>query len=233
MDSESKPQKRRGRRAAPGTARFQDAGVKTDFTAATEEFKDSPPVADRGGLVPAGGNPNNAEDTRKRTKILAPIRLGKRWSEILAGIDAKEFTWAEFVQTLTPTELARGQLMDKNGEFRGRPPSLVPRAFHDACIRELMARGKVLYQENYIAAIESMTEIAKNTNAKESDRIKAAQFVIERLEGKAVERLVVTAEDPFAAMMEGAVASLEEDAAIANAQDYLDRIHSQGDNPNG
>lgn len=176
-----------------------------------------------GGLVPEPGRLGRKEIDERRRRRLKPVKLGKRWSEIVDDIQAGAYTWAEFVETLDPTELARGQLKDKNGEFKGRPPAIVPRAFHDACIRELISRGKTLYQENYVQAINAMTEIAQNGD-KDSDRIKAAQFVIERLEGKVPDKVEISQSDPFKEMIAGAVAEVAEDAAIANAQRYMDRM---------
>lgn len=222
------PVKRRAPRANPGSARFQDADVAK--AVGREETADGlfgevpeKPAVNRGGIVPPGGVPGPS-DPRKRSKFIKPVRLGKRWAEIITEIDNGDLTWGEFVSTLTPTELARGQLANKNGMFSGRPPSLVPRAFHDACIRELMHRGQTLYRQDYLQAIKAMTAIANDTSAKDADRIKAAQFVIERLEGKAVQKVEISGENPFEAMLEGVLASVEEDKAIANAQNYLDRI---------
>lgn len=220
------------RRKTPGVARTQDGGNPRRLRAA-EKALGTPdvPAVDRGGIVPAGGVPWAVSDRLgverdKRGRIsVRPVRLGKRWSEIIGNIDAGVYTWADLVKTLTPAELARGQIMDKAGRFSGRPPSLVPRAFHDACIRELMKRGRTLYEENYILAITAMTEVARSAT-KASDRIKAAQFIIERLEGKALERIEVTQGDPFKDLLEGAVATVAEDAAIANAQQYLDRLET-------
>lgn len=170
-------------------------------------------------MVPEGGASAADGDERVRVRI----RAGKRWSEIINGVKTGEFTWEEFVSALSPTELARGQLKDKNGNFSGRPPAMVPRAFHDACIRELMKRGQTAYRENYLVAIQAMTSIAQNPMAKESDRIKAAQFVIERLEGKVPERLEIAAADPWQTIIGGIVADVE-DTQIANAQAYLERM---------
>lgn len=150
-------------------------------------------------------------------------RLGKRWSEIVQAVQNGEYTWDDFVESLTPEELARGQLMDKNGQFAGRPPSYVPRQFHDACIRELLGRGRVLYKESYIKAITAMAEIATSKTAKEADRIKAATFVVERIEGKVPDRLEVSASDPWQQVISGIIAEVEDDQ-IANAQQYLNRM---------
>jgi len=182
---------------------------------------DRTPSVNKGDLVPPSGVPDYTVDPRKR-KRLKFSRLGKRWSEITEAVKTGEYTWEEFTETLSPEELARGQLKDKHGGFLGRPPSFVPRAFHDACVRELLSRGKVLYKENYIACIHAMTEIAGDPAAKEGDRIKAAQFVIERLEGKVPDRLEIAAADPWQSIISGIVAEVEDDQ-IARAQDYLNR----------
>jgi hypothetical protein len=174
--------------------------------------------------VPEGGGKAEDGDHRRRYRMKYAGRLGKRWSEIIQAVDNKEYTWDEFVGSLTPEELARGQLMDKNGGFTGRPPSYVPRAFHDACVRELLSRGRVLYKENYVKAIQAMTDIANSSTAKEADRIKAATFVIERLEGKVPERLEIAAADPWQSVISGIIAEVEDDQ-IAHAQDYLNRVH--------
>ena len=180
---------------------------------------------DRGVGVPEGGASGNDGDHRKRYRMKYAGRLGKRWSEVIQAVQNKEYTWEEFVGALTAEELARGQLMDKNGNFVGRPPAFVPKAFHDACIKELLGRGRVLYKENYVKAIEAMTQIASSPTAKEADRIKAAQFVIERLEGKVPERIEIGVSDPWQQMISGIVAEAEEEA-IANAQQYLNRMDS-------
>lgn len=177
---------------------------------------------DVGGVVPEGGASAEDGDNRKRYRMKYAGRLGKRWSEIIQAVQNKEYTWDDFVGALTAEELARGQLMDKHGTFTGRPPSYVPKAFHDACIRELLGRGRVLYKENYVKAIQAMTEIAGSKTAKEADRIKAAQFVIERLEGKVPDRLEIGVQDPWQQIISGIVAEVEDDQ-IANAQTYFNR----------
>lgn len=178
---------------------------------------------DRGGLVPVGGGKAEDGDHRKRYNMKYAGRLGKRWSEIIQAVKNKEYTWEQFVESLTAEELARGQLMDKNGEFRGRPPSFVPRAFHDACVRELLGRGRMLYKENYLKAIQAMTEIATSPVAKEADRIKAATFVVERIEGKVPDKLEIGVVDPWQQIISGIIAEADPEA-IANAQDYLNRM---------
>lgn len=205
----------------PGPIGYDSAG--TGGHDVTQLFPDAEPVGRNiGGMVPPGGV-HDSVGYDPRVRVLVKIRAGKRWSEIMTRVKQGEYTWEEFASTLSPTELARGQIKDKHGGFKGRPPTLVPAAFHNACIRELMARGQRAYRENYMDAIKAMTSIANSTIAKDSDRIKAAQFVIERLEGKVPERLEISQVNPMDALISGIVAEAE-DKAIANAQDYLERL---------
>jgi hypothetical protein len=215
---------RGGRKAqpslSPGRGTAEDAEARQeagDFVAQYDVGKN------RGGMVPAGGGPNEV-DPRRRI-FLGKHRLGKRWSEVIMAVNDGVFTWDEFVETLDDTEIARGQLKDKAGRFRGRPPTMVPRAFFDACQKVLVKRARSEYEKAYLEAIKAMTTIAKGEElgAKPADKIKAAQFIIERLEGKAPEKLEVKISNPFEDMISGAIAEVSEDAAIANAQEYLSR----------
>lgn len=130
----------------------------------------------------------------------------------MARGDGTKMSMDEFVAQLSPEELVRGQIKAKDGTFRGAPPMWVPRAFHRACIAELMRRGKRLWQENYLSAIETMTAIATGAGgASPGERLKAAQFVIERLEGKIPERLIVTDEQPWALVLDDIVADVSDE----------------------
>jgi hypothetical protein len=171
-------------------------------------------------LAPPPGQHGTEGGDRRKQKT---VRMGKRWSEIVQHIEDGDYTWEEFAASLHPRELARGQLFDSRGGFSGRPPKLVPSAFHAACIRELMKRGRRMYQENYLLAIEAMTKIATSPEAKAADRLKAAQFVIERLEGKVPDRIEVVQAAPWEEMISGLIAEVSEDVAIQNAQEYLER----------
>lgn len=182
-----------------------------------EDAEDDAPDMSQIAVPDAG---HRHDDVRKQ-KV---VRMGKRWSEIHQHIEDGDYTWEEFAAALHPRELARGQLFDSRGGFSGRPPKLVPRAFHDACVRELMKRGKRMYQENYLQAIDAMTSIANDPGVKPSDRLKAAQFVIERLEGKVPERVEISQAAPWQEMINGITAEVAEDAAIASAQTYLNRM---------
>lgn len=189
-------------------------------------FGDDANVGTQGSVeIPPSGTKDYSIDSRPRRKVKVEkqINLGKRWAQVFTAVENGEYTWEEFCSSLTPAELARGQLMDKNGHFTGRPPTMVPRAFLNACTKELMKRGATLWKENYVEAIQAMTSIAKDPSAKHSDRIKAAEFVIERLEGKTPQVVQVTVEEPWQVALDGMIAETNEEMAISRAHDYTAR----------
>lgn len=148
------------------------------------------------------------------------VRTARAWGRMLDMMEKTGMTIEEFVQGLTPEELVRGKLRDKNGGFTGRPPAWVPHEFHRACIRELMRRGQELWKINYLVAIESMTQIAagKVKGASAGDRLRAAQFVIERLEGKTPEVIVLADESPWSMIIDDIVAQVPDEQIAAAKQ---------------
>lgn len=127
------------------------------------------------------------------------VRTARAWRRMMQLMDRTGMTMQEFIAGLSNEELARGQLKAADGTFRGRPPSWVPRDFHREALRELMRRGRVLWQENYVEAVRVMTDIAmgKIKGASPAERLKAAQYVVERMEGKIPDRVEVQVDAPW------------------------------------
>lgn len=101
------------------------------------------------------------------------------------------------VEEMDDEELARGQFKDSGGKFRGRPPRMVPKELHDKMVSELLKRGQFMFQESYLNAIRVMENIALNPMCEPKDRLKAAQYIIERLAGKVPDRVVLESADPW------------------------------------
>lgn len=154
------------------------------------------------------GTDNRPTSDVKASGKRRKVYLGQRWSDALVRIEAEGMTMAQFCNELSPEELARGQLKAPDGTFSGPPVKWVPAEFHKACIRELMNRGKTLYQESYLTAIQTMLTIANNPIVEPAQRIKAAQFVIERIEGKVPDRLEVSASEPWQELLVGILADV-------------------------
>lgn len=217
MADESKPpRKRTGRKAGP------KAGPRRS----TEDERIEKAVQDLITGQPAEyGDP--VEDEMKdhdNVRVFKPrkrVRIGERWTVVLNMLQAEGITMDEFVKTLSPEELVRGQLKNDKGSFVGAPSRWVPREFHKACIAELMKRGKKMYQGAYLDAIQVFVDIATNRNTEPQHRLKAAQYVIERLEGKVPEKLDIgITEAPWQGLLGGIVAEVDEEQ-LKNAQRIL------------
>jgi hypothetical protein len=100
------------------------------------------------------------------------------------------------VQDLDDEELARGQCRDADGSFTSRPGKKMPREIHQEMIRRLLSRGDEIWRRGYNVAIRVHLEIAADPNNSPGDRMRAAQYLIERVAGKTPERIQLAAEDP-------------------------------------
>jgi hypothetical protein len=189
IGKDGKPRKTRPK----GQKKAQDSAVVTEL------------FSDERQKAPGIRSPLSDVKKKKRKRI----QIGTGWANALERMENEGITMAEFVKELSPEELARGRLKNADGSFRGAPTKWVPAEFHKECIRELMRRGKELYQVNYIEAIQSMTLIANSPSVEPAQRIKAAQFVIERIEGKVPERLEVGVSEPWQEILTGIVATVD------------------------
>jgi hypothetical protein len=199
----------------------QDGWVLDDGATVAYHGKKKPMAVKAGKrpLIPVGRgafSPALTDRQRRRGKV----RTARAWGRMNDMLEKTNMTMEEFVAGLTPEELVRGRLKDKHGGFSGRPPAWVPHEFHRACMRELMKRGKDLWQVNYLAAIEAMTQVAsgKVKGATVSDRLKAATFVIERLEGKTPDVLVVHDDAPWKMVIDDIVAQVPDEQVEAARQ---------------
>lgn len=157
---------------------------------------------------------------RQRTVLKGKVRMSRAWVRMEKIMAETGMTMAEFVEKLTVEELVKGRFKDKGGRFRGAAPKWVPREFQQACLRELMSRGQEMWMGSYLEAIKAMTQIAKGEGpigaiATPSERIKAATFVVERMEGKVPERLVVSSDQPWQTVLDGIVAEVPIEAIEA------------------
>lgn len=178
--------------------------------------------------IPVGGTQWPKEIFSAKERKYGQIRISRanrRLYEMAELNDGQEMSMEELVESMSPEELVRGRPKNEDGTFRGRPPKWIPRAFHQACINELMKRGKRLWQENYLQAIEAMTQIAAGQGpigmiATPGERIKAAQFVIERLEGKVPTVVAIATDQPWQLLLDDIVAEVS-DEQVARGQKAL------------
>ena len=116
------------------------------------------------------------------------------------------------VSTLDDEELARGYPRAADGSFRN-PPVVIPRSIHNRMMRELFSRSERHLKTNLLAAVETMTSIANDESIDPAQRLKAAQWVVERVMGKTPDITLTVDEKKFETMFDrlerGAVTVVE------------------------
>jgi hypothetical protein len=195
------------KRKTPAQVRNEEANAQV-----VDLFGGNQPRHDPDGIVPE----NDPKKKRKK------IRVGRRFTELDDMVRQGKITMKEFVATLEPEELVRGKLRDKNGNFTGAPPKWVPAEFHSECVRELLRRGQEMYRDSFLVAIEVFTKVADGSipGVDPKDRLKAAQYIWERVEGKVPDRVEVAHAEPWETIISGIVAEAE-DSAIQRASHVL------------
>jgi len=100
------------------------------------------------------------------------------------------------IEDLDEEEIMRGQLRGKDGTFRGRPPTFIPREFAQA----LAAAQKELIASEMAAlvmpAMRTLVEVMDKPHPQPGDnaKVQAAKLVLERNLGKVPETLELKAE---------------------------------------
>jgi len=98
------------------------------------------------------------------------------------------------IEDLDDEELVRGYMRAKNGTFAGRAPRVVPKAIHDRMIRELFARADDMLRASLLDSVRVMSEVAADITATPGERLKAAQWIYERVRGKVPTDVHITGE---------------------------------------
>lgn len=106
----------------------------------------------------------------------AVIRVGKANTRIMTGQDDLS-EWDD-------EELRRGFRKDKNGQFKGRPPKVIPKAIHDELVRRTISKAQIKMRDSLEKAVDILASIAEDTAAEDKDRLKAVGMIMDRVMGK-------------------------------------------------
>src|SRR5699024_8123690 len=89
-------------------------------------------------------------------------------------------------------EIARYQKKDKNGQFRGGKPKVLPRALAEMFKAEILRRADERVRSATFRALEELSGVFEDSEAKPSDRINAAKAILDRALGKVPEKVEVS-----------------------------------------
>ena len=116
-------------------------------------------------------------------------------------------------EDLTDEEVYRGQLMDKDGHFKGRPTLVIPRELAMAFRTESQKRLMQWFQEQVPLAQKATQELLQSRHLAPGDatRLRAAEGVFERVIGKVGQEthLVVDKGSSFDDVLEGVLVDVE------------------------
>lgn len=161
----------------------------------------------------AAGERNMAAGRANRQKRLdegTQETAKQRWAKLIDGTIT--------VQDLTDAELKDMTVHGKGG-MRSAKPRALPSHLAQAMRAEWLARGQRLLEKNYHKALTVLAEIADDPDSKDSDRLKAANTIIERVAGRSVEHVHVTSDDPWAKMVNEV---LDDERTMDELSDLLD-----------
>lgn len=144
---------------------------------------------------PFGGKPNTdvtaahkvlrEKDARRRELAAAGVRTP------LERYRAGEYPVTEW----SNDEVSRGRPANRDGSFDGPWPKFTGKQQADIR-RELLRRGQSKMDEAYLLAIKVLADVAKH-GEKDSDRVKAADLLMQRTAGKVPERVEIKSSDPW------------------------------------
>lgn len=144
-------------------------------------------------------------------RILADGRGLAKVSPITAGIINGTIDVSEW----SDEELIRGQRKNKRGKWDGKPPGLVPAAIHQEITRRRFSRAFDLLADSLVDCALMLRSIVNDKRAAKSDRIKAAEVLMDRVLGRPKEQvsLDLTAEaSPWQSLIAAAIVGTEEQA---------------------
>lgn len=112
----------------------------------------------------------------------------RTWASVLSG----EIPW----DALDDEEIARGQLRDKHGGFRGGQPQRIPQALRREQARRLKERFDAVNQALLMPAQRVVAEVAMGNvfGATAGDQLRAASLIIDRTVGKTPDVVETTVE---------------------------------------
>jgi hypothetical protein len=130
---------------------------------------------------------------------MSRVRVGKTNLAILNG-EHDLSLWDD-------EELIRGQRRDRNGRWSGRPPKVVPSAVHAELVRRRLSKAGEVLRESLVDAVTLLRQVVQDEDAQNSDRIKAANLIMDRVLGKAPEHVTFTLQEepPWAVAIRAAI----------------------------
>jgi hypothetical protein len=134
------------------------------------------------------------------------VNVGLRTAAVLNGEDD--------LSEWTDEELLRGQRRNKNGNWTGRRPKLVPLALHQELNNRRLNKAKEILSGSVVRAAEVLREVMDDPLAENRDKLKAAELVIKTITGRADFTLQVEAVPRWHELLASSVVAIGPDSDV-------------------
>lgn len=137
----------------------------------------------------------------------AMVRVKSRWQQLIDG----EIT----VDDLDDDEIMAGRVKNKNGEFSGRPPKMMPREIIDGLRMEFHRRVDRKFEDGLQTALDTLEDVMTSRMAAAPARVRAAEVWIERVRGKVPDNVIASITvSKFEEGIESLLVDTEEDEGV-------------------
>lgn len=111
------------------------------------------------------------------------------------GAYARLIKGTETLDEWDDEELAALRRKDKNGRFTGRPPKVLPMELARLFKAEVLRRADERVRQHVFKALDTLSGVLDDTEAKPSDRISAAKTILDRALGRIPEKVELSGGD--------------------------------------
>lgn len=132
------------------------------------------------------------------------IQLGPLNTSILVG--------EEDLSTWDMEELRQGRKRNKNGNWTGRVPKVVPKAVHDELVRRTLSEANEKLTQNLTAAVEALTMIVTDEGVEAKDRLRAISMVMDRVMGKSPDKVEISGTAKWEVALEGGIVPITKES---------------------
>lgn len=147
---------------------------------------------------------------------LAVRRMAERGEDItgirpmtrMGTVATRIITGQEDLSLWDDDELQHGRRRDRNGNFGGSDPQLVPKLLQNEITKRIFAKANELMRNNLVMAVEELMLIVKGADTENKDKLKAIQMIMDRTMGKEVQRIEISEKKRWEITLDSSIMSV-------------------------
>lgn len=186
MAKRERPANRTGR-SGTANAGEQATAAQKSAQGVGPQAKRKPPVTEASLAALAAGREAKRKIARQALEE-GRTTAGERWAMLLSGTLT--------VKDLDDKEVEKMRVKGKDGTFAGKRPK-IPSHLAEEFQKEHLRRVMAKFRDGAKDAVEMLNKVVADDDEKTSDRLKAADMLLNRVFGRAPETIRVEAADKF------------------------------------